>query len=110
MSSRVFRMANELSLGIEEESGKEVIAIRVFHNCLCMYFKKGSCKFYSKRGLDWGFTGAIYFITNKFSLVNIPQKLLEEYKNLIMWTSEYANANRIQKLWLQLEYKIKYTA
>lgn len=107
--NRVFRMANQLSTTIEEETNREVIAIRVFHNCLCMYFKKGGCKFFSKQSKDWGVTGSVYFITNKFSLQNMTQRLLDQYTPLITWTSEYINANRVQRLWLQLEYKIKYS-
>lgn len=107
--NRVFRMVNAKALNIEEEINKEVIAIRVFHNCLCIYFKKGSCKFFSKEGLDWGVTGAIYFVTNKFNISSMSKRLVEQYESLIKWTAEYVDASYIRRLWLQLEYKIKYS-
>jgi hypothetical protein len=102
-------MANAWASNMQDKINKEVIAIRVFHNCLCVYFKQGSCRFFSKEGLDWGITGSIYFITNNFNINNISTRLLEQYKSLIMWTAEYINANYVRRLWLQLEYKIKYS-
>lgn len=107
--NRILKAANAKAILIEKETGKEVIAIRVFHNCLCIYFTKGSCRFFSKEKLDWGFTGAIYFVTNNFHKTKLSKRLVEQYNNVINWTSEYIEASYVQKLWLQLEYKIKYS-
>lgn len=105
---RIFKIANALALKIQEETGKEVIAIRVFNNCLCLYFAKGSCRFYSKQGLDWGSNNLCYFITNNFNKNKLSIRLVEQYTNLINWTEEYINSNYIQRLWLNIEYSIKY--
>lgn len=106
---RIFKIANTLAKTIQEETGKEVIAIRVFTNCLCIYFAKGSCKFYSKKGLDWGSPNLCYFITTNFNKNKISNRLIEQYNNLINWTEEYINSSYIQRLWLNLEYSIKYS-
>jgi hypothetical protein len=106
--NRIFRMAEAKADLIEEASGKEVIAIRTFNNCLCVYFLKGGCKFFSKDKLDWGKNDKVYFITKKFSIKKMSSRLIEQFNPLINWTSEYIESGYPEKLWLQLEYNIKY--
>lgn len=106
--NRLFKRLNILVKQVKEETGKEVVAIRVFDNCLCLYFAKGSCRFYSKQGLNWGKVGAIYFPTDTFNRNSFSKRLVEQFNNLIGWTEEYISANPIQRLWLLTEYRIKY--
>jgi len=106
--TKIFKLVNALALTISQETGKEVIAIRVFSNCLCIYFLKGSCRFCSKHSIYWGEPGNCYFTTSNFNALNASPKLKQQFGNLLTWTEEYINANYIQKMWLILEYNIKY--
>lgn len=106
---KIFDIANNFAKIVEEETHKEVVAIRVFTNCLCVYFTKGNgCRFYSKQTINWGKVGTCYFITNAFNKAQVPFKLTQEYTHLLNWTEEYTFSNYLEKVWLKLEYKIKY--
>lgn len=106
--NKMFKIVNAFALQVGEELNKEIVAIRVFNNCLVLYFTKGSCRFYSKKNIDWGNTGTCYFITNNFNRLTISKRLEEQYEFLINWTIEYINANYVERLWLAIEYNIKY--
>lgn len=100
---------NKLYSKVLNELGKQVVGVRVFANCLLLYFEKGSCRFYSKMGLDWGSIGSLYFVSNNLHTETITNKFYEEYEALINWYEEYTNTNNIfYKLWLMLVYNIKF--
>jgi hypothetical protein len=106
--NRLFRMVEAKAQLIKEATGKEVIAIRTFNNCLCVYFLTGGCRFFSKDKLDWGKNDKVYFITKEFNTLKVSKRLFEQYNCLITWTSHYIESGYPEKLWLQLEYNIKY--
>ena len=107
MNRKINRL-NNISKEFLETSGRKVVAARVFTNCLCLYFDRGGCRFYSKKGFNWGNVGQIYFTTYKYDRASISKKLWSEFGNLIKWFEEYSNAPNYNKIGLLLEYTIKY--
>ena len=105
----MFNKINDLAKRIKEELGQVVLAIRVYSNCLLLYFKSGAVRFYSKRNKDWGRVGKIFFVTVNFNPQNLSKKLREEFKELIEWTKRWVEASSLSKLILNLEYNIKFS-
>lgn len=105
---KILENLNKMSEDLLEKTGNRIVAVRIFSNCLCVYFDKGSCRFYSKKNFDWGKVGKIYFSTFNFERKDISKKLWEEFENLIKWYEEWKGASYIHRLHLLLEYNIKY--
>jgi len=104
---KILNKVNKFARQLKSKLNKKVVAVRVFTNCLCVYFDNGLTKFFSKMNQTWGNTGNIYFVTDNFQKENLPSKLIEEFYDLIQWT-EYWVHGTTNKLWLRLEYNIKF--
>lgn len=52
---------------VRRELNRVVTRVRVFTNCLLLYFENGSPRFYSKKGENWGDTGSDYFVAEILS-------------------------------------------
>jgi len=104
---KILDKIDKLAIKVEQEIGKKVKAVRVFTNCLCLYLENGATRFYSKMNQAWGKTGNVYFVTKNFSKDTLPKSLRREFKSLIEWT-QYWVEGTASKLWLTLEYNIKY--
>lgn len=61
---------------VKQELNRVVTRVRVFSNCLLLYFENGSPRFYSKKGEDWGSTGSDYFVTEVLS--EMYNKMIED--------------------------------
>lgn len=105
---KILNELNKLASDLLEKTGRKVVSAQVFTNCLCLYFEKGGCKFYSKKGFDWGSVGSMYFTTLDYSRKSISKKLWAEYESLIKWYEEWNSASHVRRLWLLLEYNIRY--
>lgn len=104
-----FKKLNQLAQHLLETTGRKLVAAKVFANCLLLYFKAGSCRFYSKEGFNWGRVGSVLFTTVEFSRKAISKTLWSRHESLIKWYEEYIHAsNFVHKLGLVLEYNIKY--
>ena len=102
------KKVNKLAIRLKKEFNKRVVAIRVFTNCLCLYFQNGGTRFYSKMNQAWGKVGNIYFVTYEFNKDSVPSKLANEFHELFNWAQQWSVANFASKLWLTLEYNLKY--
>lgn len=104
-----FIKLNQLRKHLLATTGKKLVAAQVYANCLLLYFETGSCRFYSKKGFNWGMVGSIIFTTVEFSRKAISTKLWNRYENLIKWHEEWCYAtNFIHKWGLMIEYNMKY--
>jgi len=104
---RILRRVNEFAHKVRENLGKKVVAVRVFTNCLCVYFENGATRFFSKMNMSWGKVGSVYFVTDYFRRESLPSKLSKEFQGLIEWTQYWVDGTA-NKLWLTLEYNIKH--
>lgn len=104
---RILNRVNEFARKVKEESNKTVVAVRVFTNCLCVYFDNGATKFYSKMQQAWGNVGNVYFVTQTFNRKFLPARLVEEFRSLVEWTQYWVDG-KSNRLWLTLEYNIKH--
>lgn len=92
---------------VKQELGKTVVTVRVFSNCLLLYFENGATRFYSKLGLNWGSIGKVYFVPETSKEV-FSQRLIEQYAPLIEWHEAYYSTNNwLYKLWLILVYNTR---
>ena len=106
--NKILRRLNKLAEDLLEKTGRKVVAARVFTNCLCLYFENGATKFFTKKGFDWGSVGRVYFTTVNYTRKAISAKLWKEHESLIKWYEEYQSATRVRRLWLLMEYNIRY--
>ena len=102
---------NKLAKEIKKELNKNLVAVRVFSNCLLLYFDKGRVRFYSKKNKDWGNVGTVFFVTENFNVDKLSKTLRKRHTELIKWTTEYVESHcDIARLWLYLQYHIRYEA
>lgn len=104
-----FKKLNQLAQHLLATTGRKLVAAKVFANCLLLYFEKGSCRFYSKKGFNWGNVGSIIFTTVEFCRKSISKTLWQRHETLIKWHEEWANATNFVHRWgLMIEYNMKY--
>ena len=100
--------ANALAQQLKHETGKTLIGIRVFDNCLLCYFSNHSGRFVSKNGFNWGPVGSFYIPSINYSKETIPNKILDEFPNVIRWVEDYLQGNFITKWLMKFNRKQSY--
>lgn len=106
---RTIEKLNNIAETFYEKTGRKVIAAQVFTNCLCLYFNKNGCRFFTKKGFNWGSVGSVYFVTINYSRESISKKLWSKHESLIKWFEEWSDATYVRRLWLMVEYNIRYS-
>lgn len=105
---KILSELNKLAKKLLKLKGRKLVGARVFTNCLCLYFSTGGCLFYSKKGFNWGTVGSMYFTTLDYNRQDISIKLWDEHESLIKWYEEWDSASYARRLWLLMEYNIRY--
>ena len=104
----MIKQTNKLAEKLHKETGKVLIGVRVFDNCLLCYFSNNSGRFVSKDGEYWGETGLFYIPSVNYSRSNITLKIAEQFPSVVRWMDDYVNSNRITKWLMRLNKKQSY--
>ena len=104
----MFKKINKFAKQVGEELGRTITGIRVMANCLLLYFDKGSCRFYSKKGMQWGNIGTMYIVPCNFNRETITKRMWVQFEDLIKWTEQWIHASFTERLWLRIEYNMRF--
>lgn len=95
----MIRQINKLAEDLYQQTGKVLIGVRVFDNCLLCYFQNNSCRFISKENKYWGEVGSFYLPTVTYSRANVTSRIQEQFPGVIKWMEDYLESNKITR-WL----------
>lgn len=93
----MIRHINALAKRLNKETGKTLIGVRVFDNCLLCYFDKNSCRFISKEGFNWGPIGSFYIPTTTYSKNKMTHRIQKQFPNVVKWVDKYVNSDLITR-------------
>ena len=104
----MIRQANELAKKLYKKTGKKLIGIRVFDNCLLCYFEGASGRYVSKEGKQWGSIGSFYIPSINYSRTSMTLRICEQFPGVIRWMDDYVQSNPLTRWLMRLNKKQKY--
>lgn len=104
----MIRQVNKLAEDLNNKTGKVLIGVWVFDNCLLCYFEGHSSKFVSKEGQYWGPADRFYIPSINYSRNRMTLTICDRFPSVVRWMDDYVNSNPITKWFMKLNKKQRY--